>query len=184
MRTSIIFLLLLTFTQGIQAQKHRTWASARERGLTGVVHIVISKCSDISGNHEIRYKYEYALDGKLIVIESPQLNSPIVSGSLSHKITGRNNRGDIEEVSFFIGDALERKEKYKYEYDSVGNWIKRVTFVMREYEVVGGSWKAGEWQAKYVCSRTIEYYPSVGLLTATEIASRTQENVPESFQKG
>ena len=72
--------------------------------------------------------------------------------------TQRNARGDISEVSRSLdGDVIE-KERFEYEYDDVGNWIKQTIFLMRTYEVEGGDWKEGEWQPKYVCQRTFEYY--------------------------
>jgi hypothetical protein len=50
-------------------------------------------------------------------------------------------------------------ERYEYEYDDKGNWIKRTATIMRNYEIKGGNWKEGEWQAEDVCIRKIEYYP-------------------------
>jgi hypothetical protein len=161
MRIITTLFLLLILVLGVQAQNQGRWASAHERGLKGAVHIVVSSCSDIKGNYETRYKYEYARDGELKVITSPQIKLPdcIISTPMSHKITKRNSSWDVEEVSYFLeGDLLE-KERYEYEYDSVGNWVKAVTYLMRTYEMEGGNWKEGEWQARYVCTRTIEYYP-------------------------
>ncbi len=155
------FLLLLTCALCVQAQKQGQWASARYRGLKGAVHTVVSKCSDINGSLETKNKYEFARDGMLMTITSPQYTLPdcIISTPVNHKITKRNSRGGVEEVSLFLyGDVLE-KERYEYEYDGAGNWIKQVTYLMRNYSIEGASWKEGEWQAKYVCSRTIEYYP-------------------------
>jgi hypothetical protein len=153
--------MLLTFALCVQAQKQGRWASARERGLKGAAHTLIDKCSNVGSGFEYGYKYEFARDGRLMVITSLQIDLPAYNVSFpgSYKITKRNSRGDITEASFFIKGELERKERYEIEYDSAGNWIKMVTYVMREYEVEGGNWKAGEWQAKYVCNRTIEYYP-------------------------
>jgi hypothetical protein len=161
MRALTTLFLLLAFAFGIQAQENAPLASARKRGLKGAVHIVLSKCSNINGEYEIRYKFEYDRDGTLRVIESPQWNVPIVGDPRSHKITKRNHRGDVEEISYFYvkkGDVTE-KERYEYEYDSAGNWVKQVTYLMRNYSMEGASWKEGEWQAKYVCNRAIEYYP-------------------------
>jgi hypothetical protein len=159
MRTLITLLLLLTIPIFVQSQKSGRWASARERGLKGRVHTVISKCSNINGNYEARYKYEFARDGELLIIESPQSNLPVVRNPLSYKVTGRNSQGDIGEVSYFLEGGIIEKERYEYEYDSLGNWIKQVTSIMRTYGMEGGNWKAGEWQTKYVCNRMIEYHP-------------------------
>ena len=149
--------LLFALAFGAQAQGLRRWASASARGLKGKVHTLISRCSDIAGKYETRYKYEFARDGELMVIESPQFKSPIFIRQ--HKVTKRNVRGDIEEVSIIHHGEVVEKEKYAIEYDSVGNWVKAMTFVMREYEMEGGDWKAGEWKARNICQRTIEYYP-------------------------
>lgn len=154
-------LLLLAFALCIQAQKKGVWASARARGLKGVVKTVESKCSDINGKYETRYKFEFARDGKLMAITAPQFDLPdcIVSLPVSYKIMKRNTRGDMEEIGKFVEGDLMEKERYEYEYDSAGNWTKQVTFVTRTYEMAGGDWPAGEWRARYVCNRAIEYYP-------------------------
>jgi hypothetical protein len=154
----LITLLLLTFPIYVQSQKLVQWASARERGLEGKVHTVIIRCFGINGDNEARYKYEFAHNGELMVIESPRFNLPIVRNPLSYKITGRNSLGDIQEVSYFLEGGIIEKERYEYEYDRAGSWIKRATSIMKTYEIEG-KWKAGEWQTKYVCNRQIEYYP-------------------------
>jgi hypothetical protein len=161
MRIFIAILLLLVFTAGVQAQKRGAWASARERGLKGAVHTVVSTCSSVRGKLETRYKYEFDRDGKLLMITGPQLPhyDCIISVPVSNKIAKRNNRGDVEEVAIVLEGEVLEKERYEYEYDSAGNWIKQVTFRTRTYEAVGDDWKAGEWRALYVCTRTIEYYP-------------------------
>jgi hypothetical protein len=154
-------LLLVAFALGAQAQERGAWASARERGLKGAVRTVSDTCSDVKAKFETRYKYEFARNGELIVITGPQLPryDCIIAFPVSYKITKRNSRGDVEEVAILLeGDVIE-KERYEYEYDSAGNWIKQVTSRMRTYEVEGDEWKAGEWRAFYVCTQTIEYYP-------------------------
>jgi hypothetical protein len=160
LRTLTTLFLLLAFAFSLQAQKQGRWASARERSLRGVVRTVVSSCSDVSGKYETRYKYEYAPDGKLMAITSPQsnLNVHINSFPVSYKITKRNGSGEIEEVSMLLEGDVMGRERYEYEYDSVGNWIKMVRFKMRTYELAGGDWPAGEWRAQHVCKQMIEYY--------------------------
>ena len=160
-RNLTVLFLLLIFAIGAQAQKQGVWVAARERGLKGAVHTVVSSCADINRTHETRIKYEFTRDGKVTTITAPQFPryDCIISFSVSYKITKRNSRGDAEEVAIVLdGDVME-KERYEYEYDGAGNWIKQVTFRTRTYETVGDDWKAGEWRALYVCNRTIEYYP-------------------------
>jgi hypothetical protein len=161
-RIPAILFLLLASSFYVQAQNRSGWASARELGLRGAVRTVVSKCSEGSMNTETRFKYEYARDGKLMAITAPQFKQwdCIISSPTSYKITRRNSRGDVTEAALFVSGELERKERYEYEYDGVGNWIRVATLVMREYEMAGGSWKAGEWRALHVCTRTIDYYPS------------------------
>lgn len=153
--------LLLTFVIGVQAQKQEAWASARERGLKGVVRAVVSTCSDIDGKHKTTIKYEFSRGGELMVITAPQLPryDCIVAAPTSYKIIRRDGRGNVTGASLLVHGEVERKERYEYEYDAAGNWVKVVTFVMREYEMEGGGWRAGEWKALYVCQRTVEYYP-------------------------
>lgn len=155
--------LLLAPSIYVPAQKQRGWGSARERGLRGVVHTVVSMCSDTNGKNETRFRYEFSRDGKMAVVTAPQFSQYVCINyfPFSQKITKRNGRGDVEEISIFIKDDVAEKERYEYEYDDSGNWIKQVRSVMRTYEMEGGDWKAGEWQAKYVCRRKIEYYPDI-----------------------
>ena len=151
--------LLLILAVCLEA-KNNKWASSRERGLRGKVHILFSGCGDMNGSYETKYKYEFARSGELTKMTgpTPPQYDCILTLPTSLKVTQRNARGDVSEVSRFLeGDVVE-KERYEYEYDEVGNWIKQTTFLMRTYEMVGGDWKEGEWQAKYLCKRTIEYY--------------------------
>jgi hypothetical protein len=159
-KMSFLLFLLLAFILCLQAQKRGRWASARERGLRGPVRTVIERCSNVGASLKYGHKYEFARDGKLIVITSLQIDRPAynVSYPSSHKITKRNSRGDVTEASFFTGGELERRERYDIEYDSVGNWTKRVTYIMKEYEVEGSD-TAGKWLAQYTCIREIDYYP-------------------------
>jgi hypothetical protein len=124
------------------------------------VRTVVEECSNVGDSFRSGYKYEFARDGKLMVITSLQSDRPAfyVSGG-SWKFIKRNNRGDVTEGSYFFMGALEHKERYEFEYDSIGNWIRQVNLVMREYEIEG-SGTAGKWLAHQVCKRTIEYYPS------------------------
>jgi hypothetical protein len=155
------FALVVVVALGSNAQGDKRWASARERGLRGKVHILVSSCSDMVGNYETRYTYEFDRSGKLMKITSPTPKKfdCIVSIPVSHKVTKRNDKGEIEEVSSFIEGSLVLKEKYEYEYDAIGNWVKQITFLMRTYEMDGGDWKADEWKPVGRCTRTIEYYP-------------------------
>ena len=144
----------------LQAQDGSKWPSVRERGLKGKVHVLHSSCSAVNGNYETKYKYEFARSGALTRMTSPNFKQwdCILATPTSVKVTQRNERGDFSEVSAFLEGDLVEKERYEYEYDSVGNWIKQRAFLMRKYEMEAGSWKAGEWQAKYLCKRAIEYY--------------------------
>lgn len=160
MRILTATFLLLAVTLGAQARKQGGWASARERDLKGGVRTVVSTCSDVDGRYATTFKFEFARDGKLMVITAPQFPQYdcIISLPTSYKITRRNKRGDATEASFLVNGALEKKERNELEYDANGNWIKAVTYEMREYEMEGSPWKAGERQARTVCRRTIEYY--------------------------
>jgi len=156
---SVISIIVLGFC--LQAQTTSKWATARKRGLTGKVRVLQQSCSDMNGAYETKYKYEFARDGALMKMTSP--TPPhydcIIAFPTSLKVTQRNAKGDISEVSRSLdGDVIE-KERYEYEYDEVGNWIKQTTLLMRTYEMEGGDWKEGEWQSKYVCKRSFEYYP-------------------------
>jgi len=103
----------------------------------------------------------FARDGTLITIVAPKFQHPdcIIALPTSHKITRRNNRGEVIEAYLLIEGELAEKERYELEYDSVGNWIKLATIKLRVYEIEGDSWKAGEWGVQNICHRTIEYYP-------------------------
>jgi hypothetical protein len=155
------FALVVIIALGLNAQGNKRWASARERGLRGKVHILVSSCSDMAGNYETRYTYEFDRSGKLIKITSPTPKKVdcIVSIPVSHKVTKRNDKDEIEEVSSLIEGSLVSKEKYEYEYDAIGNWVKQITLLMRTYEMDGGDWKTGEWKPVGRCRRAIEYYP-------------------------
>jgi len=148
-------LLLLTFALSVQAQKTGEWASARERGLKGSVRKVIEKWFDGEGHYLDEYGYEFARDGKEMSITAPQFSGPTlrVFSKLSERVTKRNSRGDIEEVSFFIKKMWYRKIKYLYEYDDIGNWLKIVAYEAESRMA------ESEWHTVYVCQRTIEYYP-------------------------
>lgn len=158
-KISVALGLLLILAVCLEARSNK-WASARERGLKGKVHILVSSCSDMNGRYETKVKYEFARNGELAKMTAPKPPhyDCIVTLPTSLKVSHRNARGDVSEVSRSLqGDVIE-KERYEYEYDKMGNWIKQTTFLMRTYEIVGGDWKEGEWQAKYLCNRSIEYY--------------------------
>jgi len=44
-----------------------------------------------------------------------------VSVGGSWKFIKRNNRGDVPRGSYFFMGELEHKERYEFEYDSIGN---------------------------------------------------------------
>lgn len=152
--------LMLTFAVSPQAQKRGRWASANDRGLKDSVRTVVEQCSNVDDSFRYGYKYEFTGDGKLMVIISLQPERPsynITGGSW--KFVKRNVRGNATEGSYFFMGELEHRERWEFEYDSIGNWTQRVTYVMREYEIVG-SGTAGKWLAQQVCKRTIEYFPT------------------------
>jgi hypothetical protein len=158
-KISVALGLLLILAVCLEARSKK-WASARERGLRGKVHILNSSCGDMKGSYETKVKYEFARNGELTktTAPTPPNYDCILTIPTSLKVTQRNARGDVSEVARSLeGDVIE-KERYEYEYDEVGNWIKQTTFLMRTYEMVGGDWKEGEWQAKYLCNRSFEYY--------------------------
>jgi hypothetical protein len=114
----------------------------------------------MNGSYETKVKYEFARNGEVtrMTAPTPLQYDCILTIPTSLKVTQRNARGDVSEVSRSLeGDVIE-KERYEYEYDDVGNWIKQTTFLMRTYEMVGGDRKEGEWKPKYLCNRSIEYY--------------------------
>jgi hypothetical protein len=161
-RTTLIasVLLLTAFTIVSPAQKGGAWASARDRGLKGSVRTLINTCTDSSGKYVTTLKYEFAPDGQLVTIHAPQFPhyDCILTTPMSQKITKRNRNGDPEQFDRFVaGDVFER-ERYEYEYDSVGNWTKQVTYLMHNYSQEGSDWKEGEWRRTYVCTRQFDYY--------------------------
>jgi len=159
-KISVALGLLLILAVCLEARSNK-WASARERGLRGRVHILVSSCGGMTVSNETKVKYEFARTGELTKMTAPiplQYDC-ILTIPTSLKVTQRNARGDVSEVSRSLDGDLIEKERFEYEYDEVGNWIKQTTFLMRTYEMVGGDWKEGEWQAKYLCNRSIEYYP-------------------------
>jgi hypothetical protein len=159
-KISISVVLTIGIVLCLQAQTTSRWSTVRQRGLKGKVRVLQQSCSDIKGTYDTKYKYEFAHNGALVKMTSP---APphydcILMFPTSLTVTQRNARGDISEVSRSLdGDVIE-KERYEYDYDEIGNWIKQTTLLMRTYEMEGGDWKEGEWQPKYVCKRTFEYY--------------------------
>lgn len=159
-KISISVVLTIIVVLSLQAQTTSRWPTARERGLKGKVRVLEESCSDVKGTYEFGYKYEFGRNGALVKMTSPTppKYDCILMVPTSIKVTQRNARGDISEASRSLdGDVLE-KERYEYEYDEAGNWIKQTTLLMRTYEMEGGDWKEGEWQPKYLCKRTFEYY--------------------------
>ena len=152
--------LSLTFIVSLQAQDRGRRASASEHGLTGAVREVVFRCSnitDINRRLDYSYTYVYARDGK--VKKSPKFDLPdciLYAGEPRWEVIKRNDKGHVEEAAFYIDDELYRREKYEYEYDSVGNWIKQVTYTISFEAISRGAEE--EWKATHVCRRTIEYY--------------------------
>lgn len=154
---TLFLLLACALCSEVQGQRSR-WASARERRLKGPVRSVLERCSS-GGDFKTAYKYEFDRGGKLTAITSFQPERPAVTvgDPRTHKITRRDGRGWPAEVSFFEGGELESRERYEVEYDDAGNWTRLVTYVMRDYEVVG-SGTARKWLVASSCDRTIEYH--------------------------
>lgn len=82
-------------------------------------------------------KWTFKYDNKGNTIEENVYNS---NGSLNSKITYRYNDKNIIEEAY----NGRNKETYKYEHDDKGNWIKRISYVNN--------------QPNIITKRTIEYY--------------------------
>ena len=150
-------ILLLLIALSSQAQQDGWWGSARQRGLKGPVHVVTIKCSYPNRTGSTTQKYEFARDGKLLVITGPQAFMPHYIFQESRKVTKRNSHGDVEEVSFSLEGDVIRRNRGEYIYDDVGNWTKLVTSEMLTYTWDGGP-PENTWRVKDVCTRDIEYY--------------------------
>lgn len=46
--------------------------------------------------------------------------------SLRKKVNGYDDKGNIKEMTEYMDSAVIKKESYAYEFDSTGNWIKRI----------------------------------------------------------
>jgi hypothetical protein len=154
-----IVLLMAMLPPCVQAQRYLKPLTAHQRGIKGAVHVVEGNCVSSDGMSKTNVLFEYSRKGE--EIRGPKLVVPdcMVVTPGTQPAGKRNSRGDVEEFSVYLFEELFSTERYEYEYDDRGNWIKRTTVIMRNYEIEGGSWKAGEWQAKEVCTRKIEYYP-------------------------
>ena len=97
----ITILVLFAYAAGLAAQYNYRWASARQRHLKGSVHVVTRQCTGKSGQI-ITEKYEFARDGKLLIVTEPQAFMPDIMTPESRKVKKRNTHGDAEEVFYFF----------------------------------------------------------------------------------
>ncbi|MFN0109823.1 MAG: hypothetical protein ACKVZH_13290 [Blastocatellia bacterium] len=72
--------------------------------------------------------------------------------SLRKRVNGYDEKGNIEEATEYIDSTVIKKESYTYEFDSVGNWIKRIASSLTN--------KSGKALSEpmSVTYRTITYY--------------------------
>lgn len=99
------------------------------------------------GNRTV-YKYSPNQVEELVYTEDGKLNQRYLS-----KLDPNGNK--IEKTDFGLSNFDiygDRHYKHSYEFDTVGNWIKKIT--LRETKVNGVT----SWQPAYITYRTITYY--------------------------
>lgn len=93
------------------------------------------------GNLSFKYTYKYDDQGNRIEVNEYNSDGSIY-GRCTYKYNEKGNR--IEENEYDTDDSLSYKYTYKYEYDTYGNWVKRIDF---EDEI-----------PRYILEREYEYY--------------------------
>src|SRR5258708_4237575 len=128
-------------------------------GLVGPVRRVrteVVKISAVAGKavedskHVVLETAEYDLKGAKTQNQYFPIEGAILTGREVYKY---DDKGNISEMTLVAADgSLISKEVYKYDYDSVGNWVKMTTSVA---VVVNGRVAFEPTEATY---RTIFYY--------------------------
>ena len=141
-------------------------------GLLGPVRRVrteVAKLSAVAGKtvedskHVVLETAEYDLKGAKTQNQYFPIEGATLTGRESYKY---DEKGNISEMTLAGADgSLVSKEVYKYDYDSVGNWVKMTTSVA----VVGnGKIEFEQTEATY---RTIFYYLDAAMTKMMESAS-------------
>ena len=146
-------------------------------GLTGPVRRVrteVVKVSNVSGKtiedtkHLLLETAEYDLKGA----KTQNQYFPIAGSTLTgHETYKYDDKGNISEMTLLNTDgSLLSKEVYKYEFDSIGNWIKMTTSV-----AVVANQKI-EFEPTEVTYRTIFYYLDASMAKMLQPATNTAAN--------
>ena len=146
-------------------------------GLTGPVRRVrteVVKVSNVSG--------KTVEDAKRVVLETAEYDLkgvktqnqyfPIAGSTLTgHEAYKYDDKGNISEMTLLNTDgSLLSKEVYKYEFDSIGNWVKMTTSV-----AVVANQKI-EFEPTEVTYRTIFYYLDASMAKMLQPAPTTAAN--------
>ncbi|MCK9414889.1 MAG: hypothetical protein M0Q53_21525 [Prolixibacteraceae bacterium] len=100
----------------------------------------IEKGNRIRSN-DFDFQIKYDDQGNRIEVNEYNSDGSIY-GRCTYKYNEKGNR--IEENEYDTDDSLSSKYTYKYEYDTYGNWVKRIAF---EDEI-----------PRYILEREYEYY--------------------------
>lgn len=155
---TLLLMLMSPALPSVSALRRMKPLTAKQQGLKGTVRAVEHSCSTPDGKVHPQY-YVYSRKGKELLGPVVLLPDCMVGPLASPRGVKRNDMGDVVEGSLYVEGELFSAERYEYEYDSTGNWVRRAAMIMRNYEMEGGDWKAGEWRNKEECRRRIEYYP-------------------------
>lgn len=130
--------------------------------------------SAISNNGAKHLSWFFQHDSAGNMVEEKEFNDGAVVSTTSYKYDANHNRieetvnglnmrlrkrvysyddkGNIQELIMYMDSTIIKKESYKYEFDSAGNWIKRIASVSEH-----NSGKARS-EPVTVTYRTITYY--------------------------
>jgi len=146
-------------------------------GLTGPVRRVrteVVKVSGVSG--------KITEDTKRVLLETAEYDQkgaktqnqyfPIAGSTLTgHETYKYDDKGNISEMTLLNADgSLLSKEMYKYEFDSIGNWVKMTTSV-----AVVANQKI-EFEPTEVTYRTIFYYLDASMAKMLQPAANAAPN--------
>src|SRR2546423_8700998 len=146
-------------------------------GLTGPVRRVrteIVKVSGVSG--------KITEDNKRVLLETAEYDQkgaktqnqyfPIAGSTLTgHESYKYDDKGNISEMTMLNADgSLLSKEVYKYEFDSIGNWVKMTTSV-----AVVANQKL-DFEPTEVTYRTIFYYLDASMAKMLQPATNATAN--------
>jgi TonB family protein len=146
-------------------------------GLTGPVRRVrteVVKVSGVSG--------KTVEDAKRVLLETAEYDLkgaktqnqyfPIAGSTLTgHETYKYDDKGNISEMTLLNADgSLVSKEVYKYEFDSIGNWVKMTTSV-----AVVANQKL-DFEPTEITYRTIFYYLDASMAKMLQPANNTPVN--------